>query len=643
MSTQAELEFKYSFLKVRKEKDSILMGINPTNKYQHELLKSIKTLNTIQHATKGMLFTLNNTILEQLQIDMKTAITNVSSLINSQLAAQVFCFEFDAHNRTLRVTPFFITHPPEEKSYSIFNLFDELLSYSYNAIKSWYDTREQLIGENFKKELLWQMSSKNSDPSSFKGVSSLFNPMRKFLEAKNGIAVPDDMLEYINRELTKRLVESQIAREVPGHGLLMLKSNEILDHFESAVSAMTEKLIPSLANDPNLKSRVDKVALEEKVYSQVENFPIKTAKYSSEKAKEIRQYRIAVPGKTNFSYPGSLCVETIISLEEAAEDRYQISWKDECNKMKQEFKKNITVPSNKWSKLILFVNHADSLEINPDVWKDLTNDKDLFYLKWQMPQNTVHVFTGKDPSFFKVLVTGMANLSPSEMWKASALKALIEKNERHLRTILNDSNFYSVYQNLERRILMQYMPWYFRIFLYFPLSIFQDVVLVNAKKMISVEQEIYSSKNDAHNIKYMSELQIKKAERLARIKEQALYESVVETLDLFYLSMRKIPSVNDVRNYFPDYEAFSNIINVRNFRIINLPIKNSEETEILLYPDNEDWGNKKQSLIKTLDIIVNEKNPHLVVANTDKTRIEKAQKLLNLIETNSSPKMKAAS
>ena len=121
MSTQAELEFKYSFLKVRKEKDSILMGINPTNKYQHELLKAIKTLNTIQHATKGMLFTLNNTILEQLQLDLKTAATNLSSLINNQLAAQVFCFEYDAHNRDLKVTGFFITHPSEEKSYSIFN------------------------------------------------------------------------------------------------------------------------------------------------------------------------------------------------------------------------------------------------------------------------------------------------------------------------------------------------------------------------------------------------------------------------------------------------------------------------------------------------------------------------------------------
>ena len=109
MSTQAELEFKYSFLKVRKEKDSILMGINPTNKYQHELLKAIKTLNTIQHATKGMLFTLNNTILEQLQLDLKTAATNLSSLINNQLAAQVFCFEYDAHNRDLKVTGFFTT------------------------------------------------------------------------------------------------------------------------------------------------------------------------------------------------------------------------------------------------------------------------------------------------------------------------------------------------------------------------------------------------------------------------------------------------------------------------------------------------------------------------------------------------------
>ncbi|MBK8397660.1 MAG: hypothetical protein IPL26_20800 [Leptospiraceae bacterium] len=642
MSIQAELEFKYSFLKVRKEKDSILMGINPTNKYQHELLKSIKTLNTIQHATKGMLFTLNNTILDQLQLDMKTAITNLSWLVNNQLAAQVFCFEFDSHNRNLLVTGFFITHPSEEKSYSIYNLFDELLSYSYNAVKSWFDSREQLSGENFKKEILAQMSTKLSDSNSTKGISSLFNPLKRFLEAKNGILIPDDMLEYINRELTKRIVESQLAKEVPGHGLLMLKSNEILEHFEAAAEALTEKLIPSFANDPILKSRVDKVALEEKTYLQIENFPMKTSKFVVEKAKEIRQYKTAGPAK-NFSFPGSLCVETIISLEDSAEDRYQLVWKDECNKMKQEFKKNITVPSNKWSKLILFVNHSDSLEINPDVWKDLTNDKDLFYIKWQMPKNTVHVFTGKDPSFFKVLVTGMVNLSPNEMWKASALKALIEKNEKNLRTLIHDPNFASVYQNLEKRIFMQYMPWYFRIFLYFPLSIFQDIVLVNAKKKIHVEQEVFSSKNDAHNMKYLSEMQTKKAERLARIKEQALYESVVETLDLFYLSMKKIPSVTDIRNYFPEYEAFSNIINIRNFRIINLPLKNSEETEVLLYPDNEDWLEKKAILVKTLDAIINERNPHLVVANADKTKIEKAQKLLNIIDNNSAPKLKAAS
>jgi hypothetical protein len=643
MSTQAELEFKYSFLKVRKEKDSILMGINPTNKYQHELLKAIKTLNTIQHATKGMLFTLNNTILEQLQLDLKTAATNLSSLINNQLAAQVFCFEYDAHNRDLKVTGFFITHPSEEKSYSIFNLFDELLSYSYNAIKSWFDTREQLIAENFRKELLWQMSSKNADPNSYKGISTLFNPLRKFIEAKNGIAIPDDMLEYINRELTKRLVESQIAREVPGHGLLMLKTNEILDHFEVAANAMSEKLIPVIANDPVLKSRVDRVVLDEKVYNQIENFPMKTSKFNAEKAKEIHQYKTAGPGRANLNYPGSLCVQTIISLEDITEERYQIAWKDECNKMKQEFKKNITVPSNKWGKLILFVNHSDSLEIHPEVWKDLTNDKELFYIKWQMPKNTIHVFTGKDPNFFKVLVTGMVNLSPNDIWKASALKALIEKNEKHLRNLLMDPSFYSVYQNLEKRIYMQYMPWYYRIFLYFPLSLFQDVILVNAKKKISVEQEVYSSKNDAHNLKYISELQTKKAERSLRIKEQALYEAVIETLDLFYLSMKKIPSVNEVKNYFPDYEAFSNIINSRNFRVINLPIKNTEESEILLYPENEEWQDKKSILIKTLDSIINERNPHLVVASTDKTKIEKAQKLLNLIDGNSAPKLKAAS
>lgn len=645
MSTQAELEFKYSFLKVRKEKDAILMGINPTNKYQHELLKSIKTLNTIQHATKGMLFNINKTILEQLQIDEKTAITNLSSLVNNQLTAQVLCFEFDAHNRDLKVGSFFITHPSEDKTYSIFNLFDELLSYSYNAIKSYFDTREQLLGENFRKELIWQMNSKNaSDPNSFKGISSLFNPLRKFIEAKNGIPIPDDMIEYINRELTKRLVEAQIAREVPGHGLLMLKTNEILDHFEAATGAMTEKLIPAIANDPTLKSRIDRIVLEEKVYNQVETFPMKTGKFSSDKAKEIHQYKTIAPGKASNVYPGSLCVQSIISLEPAAEERYSIVWRDECNKMKQDFKKNITVPSNKWSKLILFVNHADSLEIHPDVWKDLINDKDLFYIKWQMPKNTIHVFTGKDPSFFKVLVAGMLNLPANDIWKASALKALIEKYEKQLRSLLTDQSFYAVLQNLEKRIYMQYMPWYYRIFLYFPFSLFQDVILVNAKKKISVEQEVFSSKNDAHNLKYISDMQSKKVERSQKIKEQALYESVIETLDLFYLTMKKIPSVNDVKNYFPDYEAFSNIINTRSFRIINLPLKNADESEVLLYPDNNDWqDNKKAMLSKALDSIINDRNPHLVVANADKAKIEKAQKLLSVIEGNSAPKLKAAS
>ncbi|HMV44664.1 MAG TPA: hypothetical protein PK079_15775 [Leptospiraceae bacterium] len=645
MSTQAELEFKYSFLKdVRKEKDAILMGINPTNKYQHELLKSIKTLNTIQHATKGMLFNINNTILEQLQIDMKTAVTNLASLVNNQLAAQVCCFEFDAHNRELKVGSFFITHPSEDKSYSIYNLFDELLSYSYNAIKSYFDTREQLLGENFRKELLWQMSSKNADPNSFKGISSLFNPYRRFMESKNGIPISDDMIEYINRELTKRLVESQIAKEVPGHGLLMLKTNEILDHFEAAANAMIEKFIPANANDPTLKSRIDRIVLEEKVYNQVENFPIKTARFAADKAKEIHQYKTIAPGKANSIYPGSLCIQSIISLESAAEERYAIAWRDECNKMKQEFKKNITVPSNKWSKLILFVNHSDSLEIHPEVWKDLINDKDLFYIKWQMPKNTIHVFTGKDPNFFKVLVTGMLNLPANDMWKASALKALIEKYEKQLRSLMTDQSFFQVYQNLEKRIYMQYMPWYYRIFLYFPFSLFQDVILVNAKKKISVEQEVFSSKNDAHNLKYISEMQSKKMEKSIKIKEQALFESVIETLDLFYLTMKKIPTVNDVKNYFPDMEAFSNIINTRSFRILNLPLKGSEETEVLLYPDNNDWqDNKKALIVKALDSIINDRNPHLVVANADKAKIEKAQKLLNAIEGNSAPKLKAAS
>lgn len=629
MQQQVELESKYPFLKVRKEKESILMGINPTNRHQHELLKMIKTLNTVQNVGKGMLFTVKQSVLEQLQIEEKVAISNLNSMVQAQLCAQILCFEYDQPNKQLNVVPFYIAHPPEDKNYNIYNIFDETIVYSYNAIKAWFDTRDQITRDTFKKELQSQFSTRQTEVNQYKGPSSLFNPLKRFQENRNPITISDEMIEYVSRELIMRLVETLNAREIPGHGLLLLKQGEVLDHFEGARDFMEEKLIPSLIADPNIKHRLDRIIFEEEAYYKLERFPVKTTKFIAMKATEIKQIKSSGP-RGSIVYPGSLCVETLIKLEEIAEDRYVMQWREECNRARQEFKSSITIPTNKWQRLVAFISQSECINFHPDVWRDITNDKDLYYIKWQLPKNTMHIFTGKDANLFKVIISGMIHLPPNEIWKASAVRNIIEKNSKDFRKLMTDPNFLQLYQNLERKIYMHYMPWYYRIFLYFPLFIFQDFVLVFARKNLAVEQEVYSNKNEAYNMKFVSDLESDRQEKLTKLKEESIFESMIQILDMFYLTLKKIPSVTDVKQYFTDYETFMHLLTARKFKIVNFTLKNNEDVEALLYPEDDNWSTKKSQIMKALDQIVNEKNPH--IALQDKTRTEKAQKLIAIVD-----------
>ncbi len=636
MSAPTEQELKYPFIKVRKDKDSILMGINPTNKHQHEMIKLVKNHNSVQNAMKGMQYNINNSTMEVLQLDMKSIVTNFSSLVNNLFMMQVLAFDYDAHNRSLNVKSYFISHPSEEKTYTIYNIFEELIGFSYNSIKSWFDTKEQTAVENFKKELQLEFQQKgNAD----KAIGVLLNPLKRFQEYKNGIPMADEMLEYISKELTKRILEMNLGKEIPGQGLLFLKPIELLEHYEACAEFLDEKIIPSVNAEPVQKSRLDKVNLEEKIYFSLEKYPTKTAKYSAMKAKEIKQYKSV----NSSTYPGSLCIETIIKLENVVEERYQAISRDEINKAKQDFKKPLMTATNKWSKLVQFIPQAEALEYHPELWKELIIDKDLLYTQWQLQKGTIHIFTGKEPGYFKVIIPGLTTLGLSDMWKASAIKNHMEKNQKQLRGLLADSSFAVVFQNLEKRIYLSYLPWYFKIFLYFPFFIFLDAVLENAKKQIISEQESFARKNETTYQSLISEKQSLFSNKALSLKEDFIYDSIVQTLDNYYFGLKKIPSLNDVKLYFEDYDLFNNILTQRKFRIIPIQVKNIEE-DAILYPDNEDWKQKKSQLSKTLENIVSEKNPHLAngkQTSSDKSKSEKAQKLLNLIESNSLPKIKA--
>ncbi|MDX1958216.1 MAG: hypothetical protein SFU98_06565 [Leptospiraceae bacterium] len=622
----SEIETRYPFLKILKEKESILMGINPSNKYQHELLKLIKNQNTIQNCTRGMLFTMNHSFLEQLQMDPKTAVANLNQLISKQLVTQITVFEFDTINKVLNVIPYFITHPSDDKNYNILTIFEELIVYSFNSIRSWFEARDILSGEAFLFELKWQFSSKANEE--YRGPTNLFNPVRKLNENKTGITSHPDMIDYMSKEISRRILESNLGVEILSHGILMLKPSEILEFFEAGESFIEEKLIPPLADDVNYKFRIDALLLEKKAYFTLEKFPRKTSKFTASLAKEIKMIKSQSSKNPNV-FPGSLALESVIKLEQQAEEKYLYLWKQECEKVKHEFKKTITAPSNKWTNLISFVKHNESLKYPPDVWKDLTNDNDLFYAKWHVPKSLIHVFTGKEPGFFKTLVVGMMGLPETELWKAQALKAIIEKNQKKLGSILIDRNFMIVYQELEKKIYLQFIPWYFRIFLYFPLSIFGEGLYDRAGDKVKQEQTELSKANDAAIAQVNSEITKEKTEALEKFKTEFLAESIKRTLDSFYFQQKKIPTMDEMKQYYPDSDALQAIIKKKNFRVVTLNLKN-ETSEVLMYPEDEEWAEKKSSLARSLDIMSNDKNPHIASTPTDKAKYEKAQKLLEM-------------
>jgi hypothetical protein len=627
-SAPTETDLKYSFLKVKKEKEAILLGINPTNKYQHEILKLIKHQNTIQNAAKGMLFTPNQAVLEQMQMDMKTLTANINQLISIDLTCHVPTLRYDPFTKTLQTVSFFINHPSEDKNYSLINIFEELVAYSFMSFKSWYENKDPISRDEFKEELLWQIQAKPNDD--YRGKSNMFNPLKKFYDNQNGITVIPEMIDYMSKNLTQLIIESKMGVEILGHGLLILKSSEILDIFETAESFAKEKLINPLLEDINFKFRMEPIVNEEKLYMETESFPRKTSKFIVSQAKEAKLIKSQL-SQNSFLFPGSLGLEIIIKLEDLAEEKYSVLWKEDCEKVKQDFKRVLTTPSTKWSDLILFLKHEDSFKYHPDVWKELLNDPDLFYSKWNIPKNIIHVFTGREFGFFKTIVLGISGIPESDIWKMQAFVNLIEKHEKKLRSLLADNNFSVLYSELLKKIYTQYIPWYLRFFLVFPFSIFLDGFLENAKQKIKDEQANLSKNNENQFIKMHNDMVKEKLDRVQRAKDEFLYQSIKSTLDSYYFHQKKIPTVDEIKQFYADEDAFNRVLKKKNFKIYKISVKDGDDAEVLLYPAGDNWEVKKNSLISCLDTIVTEKNPHITM-NFDKIRHERAAKLLELLK-----------
>ncbi|MEM7184258.1 MAG: hypothetical protein AAF518_25390 [Spirochaetota bacterium] len=631
MQQSPKKELRYPFLNIINEKEAIVMGINPTNNYQHVLLRKIRELSTIQNATKGLLFQINEVVLEQLKINLENAISSINRLILNKLIAHLVCFQWDIEKKVLYTRSFFVANPPELSRVSIADIHDQLIRYSFDELKIWYEERQDMDSDNFKYELEVQYNAKKG--GNFSAVlNNVFNPYKLLRSIKHEVKLSDELVGQLGAELSKRLQEANMAVQIPGHGLLVLRENEVLDHFELAAQFFLETILPPNKVDSIFKYKLDKVSLEEKSYFMAENYPIETCRFTVMKAKELQSLKKEeARNRGRDDYPGSLAVETVINLEHLAEKKYQEIWQEEQDRTREEFKKGLTNYNSNWTKLVRFVSQEEAFNYGPELWKDLLADKDLFYMSWEGTENTYHIFTSSEEQVVNAIVLGITAFPPRDRWKVAALQNLVQEKQLQLKSLFSNRNFVHAFHRLQKKVYIDYLPWYKRLLVLF--SFFEEKMFNDASKKLEAEQKHFSNHNKAKKQEILERIQYERTVKIAEIKENALGHSIEDTLDVFYLTQKKIPNVHEIKDFYPDMEInnFLQTLKDYGFKLFSPESKEFPETSIVLYPASRSWKDKKLKLKKIFQKQQDSfKNSYKFTP--DPSQVDRVQKLLTYLE-----------
>lgn len=624
-------ELPYPFLKVFNEKEAIVMGINPTNNYQHVLLRKIREKTSIQNAAKGTLFQINEVVLDKMKITMENTLSSLNRLIISKLIAHLVCFQLDVEEKLLYTRSFFITNPPELSRTSVADIYEELIRYSFAEIKNWYEIREDLDADNFRNELEWQFNAKKGGNFSIQ-MKNVFNPFKALRDIPNNVKLSEEMVSHMGGELSRRLLDAHMGIQIPGHGLLVLRDNEVLDHFEPAAQFFFDTVLPPSKADPIFKYKLDKIDLEEKSYYMSENFPIETCRFIVMKAKEFQNFKKEMVKQKGLpTYPGSLAVETIINLETLVEKKYQEIWQEQQEKSLQEFKRGMDNVNGNWTKLVRFIDDEESFSYSPELWHDLINDKDLFYTSWESSNSSFHVFTSSNEQVVNAIVLGITTLPPKDNWKLAAVKTLVQEKQLQLKSLFSDSSFVQSFHKLQKKVYIDYLPWYKKILVI--VSLFEERMFNDAGKKLEEEQKNLSRSNKVKKKAIIERINHDKSMKIAEIKENALQNSIEDTLDVYYFTQKKVPSVAEIKNYYPDFEMqnFIRTLKDYNFKLVAPESKEFPETSILLYPQNRSWKDRKLKLRRTY-LKLQDGYKNSFKHTPDPVQVDRVSKLMNFLD-----------
>jgi hypothetical protein len=618
----------YAFLELLKEQEAMARGANLGDKIHHAVYKTIKSNSTVDAVRHNALYHVGVNIPDVLHLTKKDLLAVLSRLIADRVITQIFIFYFEPGQTKIAFRPVFITLPSEERQ-TIGQLFQEGIVQSARAVESFLDSlppaTPELIWQDLEKDLVTE-----HNPSPAELPSSIIDPFAEVHGAAFEVAPAPDMIATTLSELQESLAKRGRLLHVLDYGFMPIREREILERVEAAADFLLARVVPKYRMRGNLKAELEQVRMEEATYYLNENVA-KTAEFAARRATLIKKTILSDPGRKGVRYPGALACETLLLVEPFSRPRYQELWKAELNSVHMQFKERLKKETNNWEELLLFIDEKDTLGFPKEAWKRITEDRELLHNTWERPDTTVHVFLRKDADAFRVLVEGMDAVPLQDHWKILAMKFLLDRFESHFSSLFHDENFVRSYGRLLRIAYIDYIPWYFRIFIWLGLNWFQDRSFQIAKQRIQSEQHTQAGENQSKAVQVKEEREKEKHAMLARIQEMGAANQVIEALDRFYFNQQWIPSVVEVQGTLKEMElsTFRDTLARDRFQIVKEGRGNPAE-DILVYPANHEWRVRSGRLRRAIDRMA-QAYPEAMQSDEAKTMHDRMKRLIKFL------------
>ncbi len=596
-SPQQKISLQYPFLDLLTESKASMKGANLADKNAYALYHAVQKNSTIYHASQNALFNISMPVDGLLDTAKERIVSMLKKLSDDQLIAQIFHLEYRGNK--LRLIPCYLALTSADQPLSIYQAAMRVCVANVDAMlqsASNFDTdilRETLIADALAVEV---------DPQNYKQI--LFDPFEN-IQAENFDFPPAPQLIATSiAEIQNGMVQNDKIINIPHYGHISIRKGEILDKLEVAETVLKTKIVDHYQKKSlTLQSILNEIFLEESVY-EMDPFAPETSEFSVRLAKALKDH---INSRKNFQdgkYPGALAIEIIIGLGPKVKGVYEDKRREENIQEYTQIRDQLLRSKVRWSDMVFFMREEQKELLHPETWTYLEEDRKLAYAKWELPGETIWIFTQRNIDSIVEIVEQMSRKEDVESWQALALRHLLELYENELYGLFDRPELLSSYGKLLRKVYMYYMPWYFRILLLMRIEWWLDRSYQTAKIKITREQQAHALQNEKRRHNQKIQQNKARSTSLRQLRSLSLLNRMLTKLDFFYFQKKWIPTIDDVITSMEGHEAQNLVDCIKKEKFFTIaPLKSDANWQhsILLYPKNKNWPIYAARLKKLLE------------------------------------------